>query len=182
LIRKEIRIAGFGGQGVVLAAQIVGHAATVYDRGHATLTQSYGPEARGGSCAAEVVISDEPISYPYVLKPQVMVILAQEAYHKYVDDECTGTTVIIDPDLVKIEPAIHLKPLTVPANRMAHELGRAMVANIIVLGFVAAVSDLVSYEAMKKSVLDSVPKGTEELNTKAFDLGYRYGLDHVKHD
>lgn len=180
MVRKEIRIAGFGGQGVVLAGHIVGHAASVYDRGYATLTQSYGPEARGGSCAAEVVISDEPISYPYVLKPQVMVILAQEACHKYVSDDCADTTVIVDPDLVKIEPTSHLKPLTVPASHMAHEMGRSMVANIIVLGFVAAVSDLVSCEAMKKSVLDSVPKGTEELNSRAFDMGYQYGLDHVR--
>jgi 2-oxoglutarate ferredoxin oxidoreductase subunit gamma len=178
LTRKELRIAGFGGQGVVLAGQIVGHAASIFDRGYATLTQSYGPEARGGSCAAEVVISDEPISYPYVLKPQVMVILAQEAYHKYVDDDPLETMVIIDPDRVKIEPSSHLKPLSIPATHMAQEIGRPVVANIIVLGFLAAVSDLVTSEGLKKAVMDSVPKGTEELNAKAFDLGYQYGLAH----
>jgi len=178
LTRKEIRIAGFGGQGVVLAGQIVGHAASIFDRGYAALTQSYGPEARGGSCAAEVVISDEPISYPYVLQPQVMVILAQEAYHKYVDEQSSGLLVIIDPDRVKTDPSSRLKPLSIPATRMAEEMGRPVVANIIVLGFLAAVSELVTPEALKKAVMDSVPKGTEELNTKAFDLGYQYGLDH----
>jgi len=81
--RRELRISGFGGQGVVLSGEIVGKAASIYDNGFATLTQSYGPEARGGSCTAEVVISDEPVSYPYVVSPEVVIILAQEAYHKY---------------------------------------------------------------------------------------------------
>ena len=177
MTRRELRIAGFGGQGVVLAGQIVGHAASVCDKGFATLTQSYGPEARGGSCAAEVVISDEPISYPYVLKPQVMVILAQEAYHKYVDDESSDTVLIIDPDRVKIEPSSRLKPLSIPATHMAQEMGKPVVANIIVLGFLAAVTDLVTAEALREAVMDSVPKGTEELNGKAFDMGYQYGLE-----
>jgi 2-oxoglutarate ferredoxin oxidoreductase subunit gamma len=175
---KELRIAGFGGQGVVLAGQIVGKAASIYDDGYSTLTQSYGPEARGGSCAAEVVISREPIGYPYVQDPNVVILLSQEAYTRYGRDLPPDTLAIIDPDLVKPDEAQNPAPLAIPATRMARELGRVMVANIITLGFLAAVGDLVSPQALKEAVLTSVPKGTEELNSKAFDQGYDHGLEH----
>jgi len=175
---KEIRIAGFGGQGVVLSGQIVGQAASIFDGGYSTLTQSYGPEARGGSCAAGVVISDEPIGYPYVRDPHVLIVLSQEAYSKYASDLSPRALMIIDPDLVTPDPSQAPAPLAVPASRMARELGRAVVANIITLGFLAAVSDIVSPEALRNSVLTSVPKGTEEFNSKAFDMGHKYGLEH----
>jgi 2-oxoglutarate ferredoxin oxidoreductase subunit gamma len=173
---REIRIAGFGGQGIVLSGQIIGQAASVYGGIFATLTQSYGPEARGGSCTAEVVISSEPIGYPYVQNPTIIIILSQEAYTKYGHNLPAQTKVIIDPDLVKPDPPLNPTLLSIPVTHMAREMGRAVVANIIMLGFLTAVSDLVSYESLKKSVLASVPKGTGELNTKAFELGYSYGL------
>jgi 2-oxoglutarate ferredoxin oxidoreductase subunit gamma len=175
---KEIRIAGFGGQGVILSGQILGQAASIYEEGFATLTQSYGPEARGGSCMSEVVISDEPIDYPYVRNPNVFIILSQEAYSNHGQNLPDDTLMIIDPDLVKRDPSQNPPPLLIPATRMARDMGRAVVANIIMLGFLAAVSDLVSPESLKKSVLASVPKGTEEFNGKAFELGYNYGLEH----
>lgn len=176
--RKEIRIGGFGGQGVVLSGTILGKAASIYDRGFATLTQSYGPEARGGSCTAEVVISRESIDYPYVTHPEVVVILSQDAYDNYGRNLPAGTLVIIDPDLVNPDPSHNPKPLSIPANHMAREMGRVVVANIIMLGFLAAVSDLVSPEALRNSILASVPEGTGDFNLKAFDLGYEYGLEH----
>ena len=177
---KEIRIAGFGGQGVVLSGHIIGQAASIYGEGNATLTQSYGPEARGGSCASEVIVSDQPIGYPYVQKPDVVVILSQEAYTKYGQDLPAETLMIIDPDLVKPALGQNPTPLTVPATRMARGLGRPVVANIIMLGFLAAVTNLVSAECLKKAVLESVPKGTEELNGKAFDMGYEHGSENAK--
>ena len=177
-MRTEVRIAGFGGQGIVLAGQIVGQAVSIYDKGFATLTQSYGPEARGGSCTAELVISDEPIGYPYVLSPQILIILSQEAYTRYGHNPSLETLVIIDPDLVKPDPSQNPAPLSIPATRMAQEMGRAVVANIIMLGFMVAVSNLVSSEALQKSVLASVPEGTGEFNIKAFELGYSYGQEH----
>lgn len=175
---REIRIAGFGGQGVILSGQILGQAASICDEGFATFTQSYGPEARGGSCTSELVISDEPISYPYVQNPDVLIILSQEAYTKYGHDLPAETLLIIDPDLVKPDPSQSPAPFSIPATRMARGMGRVVVANIIMLGFLAAVSDLVSLEPLKKSVLTSVPKGTEEFNAKAFELGYDYGVEH----
>ncbi|MFC1924116.1 2-oxoacid:acceptor oxidoreductase family protein [Chloroflexota bacterium] len=176
--RKEIRISGFGGQGVVLSGTILGKAASIYERGFATLTQSYGPEARGGSCTAEVVTSSEPIDYPYVTSPEVIITLSQEAYNNYGRDLPSETIVIIDPDLVNPDPSQNPTPLSIPANRMAREMGRVVVANIIMLGFLVAVSDLVSHEALRNSILASVPEGTGDFNLKAFDLGYAYGLEH----
>jgi len=176
--RVEIRIAGFGGQGIVLTGQIIGQAASIYDNGFATFTQSYGPESRGGSCTAEVVTSDKPIDYPYVQSPQMLIILSQEAYTKYANNIPKETLVIIDSDLVKPSPSHNPAPLSIPATRMAREMGRAVVANIIMLGFLAAVSDLVSVEALRKSILASVPEGTGEFNMKSFELGYNYGLKH----
>jgi len=177
--RKEIRISGFGGQGVVLSGEIIGKAASIYDQGFATLTQSYGPEARGGSCTAEVVISDQPVSYPYVVEPQVVIILAQEAYHKYASNLPEDTLVIIDPDLVKTSPSHKSRLLSIPVSHMAREMGRPVVANIIMLGFLAAVGDVVPREALRESVLSSVPEGTQELNLKAFEAGYSYGMEHA---
>ncbi len=178
--RREIRIAGFGGQGVVLAGNIVGQAVAVYDKQFAAFTQNYGPEARGGSCTAEVVASEEPIGYPYLTGPQTVIILSQDAYNKYGKGLSADTQLIIDPDLVKPDSSEKNTYLTIPANRMAREMGRVVVANIILLGFLAAVSDFASVEALRKSVLASVPKGTGEFNMKAFELGHKYGLEHGK--
>jgi 2-oxoglutarate ferredoxin oxidoreductase subunit gamma len=175
--RNEIRIAGFGGQGVVLSGQILGKASAIYDGGFATMTQSYGPEARGGSCTAEVVISREPIDYPYVTCPEVVILLAQEAYTNNGDSLSPETLVIIDPDLVNPDPS-RPAPLSIPATRMAREMGRVVVANIIMLGFLTAVSDLIPADALRKSVQASVPQGTEEFNLKAFDAGHASGLEH----
>jgi 2-oxoglutarate ferredoxin oxidoreductase subunit gamma len=180
--RKEIRISGFGGQGVVLSGEIIGKAASIYDKGFATLTQSYGPEARGGSCTAELVISDQPVSYPYVVDPEVVIILAQEAYHKYAGNLSEGALVIIDPDLVKSDPSHKARLLSIPATHMAREMGRPVVANIIMLGFLSSVSDLVPMEALRKSVLSSVPEGTQDFNLKAFEAGYNYGMEHAGAD
>jgi 2-oxoglutarate ferredoxin oxidoreductase subunit gamma len=178
--RRELRIAGFGGQGVVLAGQIVGQAVAVYDQQYAAFTQNYGPEARGGSCTAEVVAAEQPIGYPYLTQPRIVVILSQDAYRKYGLNLPAETQLIIDPDLVKPDPADKHPYLAVPTNRMAREMGRVVVANIILLGFLAAVSEFVSTEALRKSVLATVPKGTGEFNMKAFESGYKYGLEHGK--
>jgi 2-oxoglutarate ferredoxin oxidoreductase subunit gamma len=178
MARKEIRIAGFGGQGIVLSGNIVGKAASIYDNGFAALTQSYGPESRGGSCRAEVVIDDTPIDYPYVASPEIQIILSQDAYTQYGRNAPPGTLLIVDTDLITVDPSQNPKPLSIPANRIAQEMGRPVVANIIMLGFLVAISDVLSSEALKNAILDSIPKGTEDLNMKAFESGYNYGIEH----
>jgi 2-oxoglutarate ferredoxin oxidoreductase subunit gamma len=180
--RTEIRLSGFGGQGIIKTGYIIGEAVAIHDGQNATFTQSYGPESRGGACAAQVVISAEPISYPHVIDPKILVVMSQGAYNKYVPGFKEDGLLIIDEDLVETdETAEGLKLLSIPATRLAEELGRKVVANVVMLGFLTAITDLVSMEAMKKAVLSSVPKGTEELNLKAFERGYEYG-QQVKKD
>lgn len=177
--REELVFGGFGGQGIILAGNIVAQAAAIYDGGNATLTQDYGPEARGGACRAQVVISDGQISYPYVERPGVLVVMSQEAYTRYLPELRKGGLLLIDADLVKPGKASNGRVLAIPATRIAQELGRVAVANIVMLGFLTAVTKLISAEAMKKSLLQGVPRGTEELNMRAFERGYAYGLEKV---
>ncbi len=176
--RLEVRLSGFGGQGIIRSGEIIGKAAVLYDGRYATFTQSYGPESRGGACAAQVAISDDPLelSYPHVIDPSVLIIMSQGAYNKYVPGFRRDGLLIVDEDLAELDEAAEgVQVLKVPATRMAEKLGRRIVANVVMLGFVAATTDIASPEAIKQAVLDSVPKGTEELNTQAFDTGFEYG-------
>ena len=180
--RFEIRLCGFGGQGIVLAGYILGKASTIYDHKYATFTQSHGPEARGGACSAQVVISDKPVRYPYIIKPSVLIAMSQEAYSKYHKEVTKGGLIIFDEDLVRPDSSPEgVKLLGVPGTRIAEEkLGRKMVANVVMLGFFAAVTDVISLEALREAVRTSVPKGTEELNLQAFELGYQYAQERIK--
>jgi 2-oxoglutarate ferredoxin oxidoreductase subunit gamma len=178
--RQEIILGGFGGQGIILAGYIVGQAAAIFDKKNATLTQDYGPEARGGACRAQVVISDSIISYPYPENPSVLVAMSQEAYTKYAPQLGKEALLLIDEELVKPRKSTNNKILAIPATHIAQELGRTAVANMAMLGFLTAVTKIITADAMKKAMMDSVPKGTEELNLKAFERGYAYGLEKLK--
>ena len=171
----EVLLCGFGGQGVILSGKITGAGAALYDERDVTLTQSYGPESRGGACSAALIISDSPILYPHVTHPSVMVAMSQEAYTTYQAQLTEGGVLLIDADLVEPDPAAGQQPIPIPATRIAEqELKRRIVANIVMLGALTALSGVISEEAMRKAILDSVPKGTEELNMKAFQMGYEY--------
>ena len=137
----EIRIAGFGGQGVILAAVVIGKAAAIFEGGYATMTQSFGPEARGGSSAAQVILSGEPILYPYVTQPDILVVMSQEAYAVFSPQLKPGGILIVEQDLVRIDhPPQGVRFYGVPATRLAEELGRKVVLNIVMVGFFAAVT------------------------------------------
>jgi 2-oxoglutarate ferredoxin oxidoreductase subunit gamma len=173
----EIRIAGFGGQGVILSAMIIGKAASIYEGGYATLTQSFGPEARGGASSAQVILSDEPILYPYVTQPDILVVMSQEAYTRFCPELKDGGRLIVEEDLVRLQDLRSgIRVHSVPATRLAEELGRKMVLNVVMVGFFAAVTVLLDPEALRKAVADSVPPATRELNLRAFDKGFDYGL------
>ncbi len=175
--QAEVRLGGFGGQGIILSGKIVGKAAALYDGREATLTQSYGPESRGGACSTALIISDGVITYPHVTRPAVMTLMSQEAYTTYHGQLVEGGLLLIDADLVEPDPSAGQRVIPIPATRIAEqELGRRIVANIVMLGALAALSDVVSEEAMRQAVLDSVPKGTEELNKQAFGRGYEYAM------
>lgn len=192
MARTEVRLSGFGGQGIILAAYILGKAAALHDHKYATMTQNYGPESRGGACSGQVIISDAPVSYPHLTRPDVIVAMSQEAYSKYSADLVDGGLLLIDDDMVQTiadgregarfekrsgeagENGVRL--FGIPATRIAEQdLGRKMVANIVMLGFLAALDATVSADALRQSVHDSVPKGSEELNLRAFDNGLAYG-------
>jgi 2-oxoglutarate ferredoxin oxidoreductase subunit gamma len=173
----EIRIAGFGGQGVILSAIVIGKAGCIYENGFSTMTQSFGPEARGGACSAQVILSDEPVLYPYVTRPDALVVMSQEAYTLFTPQLKENGLLIIEQDLVRVDalpPGVRV--YSVPATRLAEELGKRMVLNIVMVGFFGAVSGFLTPESLRDAIADSVPKAFIDLNLKAFDKGYEYGL------
>jgi 2-oxoglutarate ferredoxin oxidoreductase subunit gamma len=172
----EIRIAGFGGQGVILSAIILGKAASIYENGFATMTQNFGPEARGGACSAQLVVSDSAVLYPYTIQPDIMVIMSQEAYNRFAHELKPGGVLIIEEDLVRVSNLNRdRKVYAVPATRFAEELGKRMVLNSVMVGFFTAVTKLIEADAVRKAVADSVPPSFRELNLKAFEKGFEYG-------
>ena len=172
--RSQIRLGGFGGQGIILAGNILGRAAIVYADRNAVLTQNYGPESRGGACMAEVIIADGEISYPKVLAPDAAVMMSQEAYTKYGVNRPDDCLLIIDEDLVGIDEEAEKGRvvLRAPMTRLAEDLGRRIVSNMVMLGFVCAATNVVTLDTLKDAVEASVPPGTEELNLKAVAAGY----------
>jgi len=173
----EIRVAGFGGQGVILSAVVIGKAACIYENGFSTMTQAFGPEARGGACSAQVILSDEPVLYPYVTRPEVLVVMSQEAYSLFTPQIKNDGLLLVEQDLVRVDalPA-GVRVYSIPATRLAEELGKRMVLNIVMVGFFGAVSGLLKPESLRDAIADSVPKAFIDLNLKAFDKGYEYGL------
>ena len=167
--RFEIRLAGSGGQGLILAGIILAEAAGVYDGKFVCQTQSYGPEARGGASKAEVVISDAAIDYPKAIQPDVLLALNQKSLEAFSSDLKPGGLLLVDADLVQEAPASRV--LALPFTRIARELGRAMAANIVALGALAQLTGAVSLESLTAAVLARVPKGTEDLNRQALAAG-----------
>jgi 2-oxoglutarate ferredoxin oxidoreductase subunit gamma len=175
----EIRVAGFGGQGVILAAIVIGKAASIYEGGFSTMTQNFGPEARGGACSAQVITSDQPVLYPYVTNPNILIVMSQEAYSKFAPEVKQNGMLIIEQDLVRISNLpMGTKVFSCPATRIAEELGKKMVLNVVMVGFFAAVSKVLKPESLRQAVLDSVPAAFKELNEKAFNAGFNYGIEH----
>ena len=181
MLLTELRIAGFGGQGVIMCAQVIGRAASIVENGFATMTQNFGPEARGGACSAQLILSPTPILYPYVTKPDMMVLMSQEAFVKFHGDIKPGGTLIVEQELVRLENvAPGVKVYAIPATRIAEKLGKRMVLNVVMTGFFGAISGVLKRESLRKAVEDSVPAAFAELNRTAFDAGYDYGLKHLE--
>ena len=177
----EIRIAGFGGQGIILSGYIIGKAAAIYDNKFSTLIQSFGPEARGSSCSAQLLISDSQILYPYLVQPEIAIILSKDAFDRFGGELKSGGIMLVEKDLVQADNVPKgIKVYAIPATRLAEEMGRKIVMNIITVGFFSATTEITSYEATRKAVESSVPPGTEEINLRAFDTGYNYGRELVE--
>lgn len=177
----EILITGFGGQGIILTGNILGRAAALYDKKHSTMTQSYGPEARGGACSSQVIISGKEILFPYVENPQILICMSKDGFSKNRHLLVEHGLLIWDTDLVEpAEMKESWKLFNIPATRFAEESGNKMMANIVMLGFLSAVSDVVSSESLRQAVLASVPEKTKDKNGKAFDRGREYGIEILK--
>ena len=169
-MRHEVRFSGFGGQGIILSAVILGRAAVMHDNKYAVQTQVYGPEARGGASMSALIIDDEPILYPKVAEPDIYVIMSQEGFEKYGAQAKRDAVMLIDSTLVYSRP--DCRYIEIPATREAKQtLGCDIVANIVMLGALAASTHIVSEAALEKAILDSVPKGTEALNLRAMKKG-----------
>ncbi len=177
-MQKKIIITGFGGQGVILAGRIVGKAAAIFDKLESSLVQSYGPESRGGACSVQVTLGDEQIYYPYINVPDILVCMSQAGYDKYMDIITENTILIIDQDLIKLNTPFDY--YAIPATKLAEEMGLKMMANIIMVGFLVGITEVVSLESAKNTVSESVPKKTVDINIKAFNRGYEYALAALK--
>jgi 2-oxoglutarate ferredoxin oxidoreductase subunit gamma len=170
-MRQDIRLAGFGGQGIILAGYLLGKAAGLYAGREAVFTQSYGPEARGGACAAQVSVSDEPIEYAHFDLADTLVVMSQEAWTKYGPTAKPGALVIIDEGLV--DPGAGTRDVRrAPFTGIAEELGNRIVANITMLGYLTAGSDLITREAMEEAIRTEVRPRFIDLNLEAFGRGY----------
>lgn len=181
--RYEIRLSGEGGQGLVLAGKVLTEAAAIYEDMNATQSQSYGPEARGGASRSEVIISDEDIDYPKAVNIDLLLALTQESLNRYWHDLKEGGILLADSDSVKEFPEGNFRVYKVPIIKMAREeVGKAVVANIVALGIITELMGTVTANSVESAILTRVPKGTEELNLKAFRLGIATGRNLKESD
>jgi 2-oxoglutarate ferredoxin oxidoreductase subunit gamma len=175
--RTEVRLAGEGGQGMILAGIILAEAAAIYEGKHVTQTQSYGPESRGGASRSEVVMSDGEIDHPEVLSADVVLALSQEAYSKFAHTVRAGGLLIVDEDCVKT--TTDFTGVKIPIARLAYETtGKAITANTVALGVLVGLTNLVSRAAIEKAVAARAPKGTQDMNRKALQAGFA-AAEHV---
>jgi len=171
--RYEIRLSGSGGQGLILMGKVLAEAAAIYEDRNATQSQSYGPEARGGSSKSEVIISDEEIDYPKATQLDLLLAFTQEACDKYSQDLKPGGILVVDSQFVKEVPANSGTVVSLPIHEIAgKEVGRTLMANVLALGVIVAVSNIVQTDSAESAIRARVPRGTEEVNLKAFRAGY----------
>lgn len=172
----EIKVSGFGGQGIIRIGMALGKAAAINDNKHATLTQSFGPEARGGACSAQLVVSETEILYPYLTTPDILVAMSQEAYDKYEPELKEDGILLIEEDLVKPHPVRgNIKQYAIAATRIAEKLGNRLYSNFVMIGFIVAVTKLMAKQAVLDSLPGTVPDRLLQKNIDAFEQGYAIG-------
>ena len=172
----QVRFGGVGGQGIVLVASLLGKAAALFDDKDAVVTQSYGPEARGGAARADVVISDSAVDYPFVTEADALAVLFQDAYTKFRPRMRSGGTLIVDADLVRPTEE-DADAIIIPAIKIAEELGSKIVANIVILGCLVGSTGIVSREAVEEAIRSTVKEHVLDLDLKALDAGIRFAKD-----
>lgn len=174
-MRAEIRVGGFGGQGMAVAGYLIGKAASLYQGLEAVVTQAYGPEARGGASSADIIVADGPIDYPFLTKADVLLLLSQEAYSRYRWEAKPAAAVLIDDGLVT--PDRGDTPHGIRATSLAEGLGRRIFANVVMLGFFSRVTGILERASLEKALETTVPPRTMEMNLRAFALGYEFARE-----
>ena len=170
--RYEVRLSGSGGQGIILASVVMAEAVAVHEGLQVSQTQSYGPEARGGRCKAEVVISDQEIDYPKVIQLDLLLAMNQEACDAYFFDFKPNALLLADSTFVEQLPTS--RAIAIPFTRIARDdIGKEMTANMVALGAIAAVCPLIKEKSMEKAILARSPGGTGDINRKAFKAGVK---------
>jgi 2-oxoglutarate ferredoxin oxidoreductase subunit gamma len=175
--KTEIRCCGLGGQGVIMTAMVIGKAAAIFEDRHATLVQAFGPEARGSTCSAQVMVSDTPVAFPYVRASDILVAFSQSAYDRFVGELKEGATLVYESDLVIPDERlpVGVRLFGIPATRIAEEaLGRRIATNMVMVGFVVQRTGIVAEQSAVEAVKTLVPHGTEQFNIKAFAAGYHH--------
>lgn len=177
--RLEMRFTGLGGQGVVLAAHVVGRACSIEGGYHATMMQSFGPEARGSACSATVVVSSGEVLYPYVNNVDILVAMSAEGYETHGAALAKDALLLYEQDLV--EPVVERgqRAFGVPSTRIAESLGRSIAQNMVMVGFLTGMTDLLPAEAVRAAVEASAPPGTTELNLAAFAAGLDFAAGKI---
>lgn len=169
-MRKEIRIAGFGGQGTVLAGYLLGKAFSLYQGLEAVMTQSYGPEARGGAASSNIVVADREIAFPFVEQADILIALSQEAYVKFRGETREGALVLVDTSLVEAEPGDETVGL--PATEIAEHLGNRIVANVVTLGYLCGCQDWILSAALEEAIRTTLKEKIIAINLNAFRKGF----------
>ncbi len=178
--RYEVRIAGFGGQGVITSGYVLANAASIHDGKYSVMTPSYGPEARGGACKSDVVVSEAPIDFPKVTEPDCLVAMSLDAYQTFGKDVKEGGVIIYDEDLVPLsgsEAAVGVSYVGIPGARVAGKLGNSLVANMVMLGALVGLTGIVSLESVRGSVRERFSRFVD-LNLNALERGVELAKTH----
>lgn len=172
---KQIRLCGFGGQGIILAGVILGHAA-IRDGRWVAGSSSYGAQARGGYARSDVVISDEPITFPHVIRADILIALSQQAYDRYIEEIATHAMVIFEQQMVAVKALEGVRQVGIPATLQAiEEIEQKQVANIVMLGAAVALTKAVSKEALLSGLRENVDKRFLGSNLKSVEVGFSLG-------
>jgi 2-oxoglutarate ferredoxin oxidoreductase subunit gamma len=171
MMHREIRLEGSGGQGIITAGLLIGEAVSLREHKEAIMTESYSPYVRGGSSRADLIVSDEPIDYPLVTRPDILVAMSQEALDTNLEHTAKDATILVESGRVNASSLNGRRVVAVPALKLAEGLGRKVVANIVMLGVLTAETHIVGREAIESAIAERYPKETE-LNRRAFAQGY----------
>ncbi|MGI6226754.1 MAG: 2-oxoacid:acceptor oxidoreductase family protein [Peptococcales bacterium] len=176
--RWEFRLSGTGGQGLITAGIILAEAAVIEGK-EVVQSQSYGPEARGGASKAEVIIDTKKINYPKIVIPDILLAMSQEAVIKYGSEIKEGGIIVIDSSMIDNFQNNKAQITEIPITKLAKdEVGKVFTANIIAISALVKITQVVSFDSLKQAVLSRIPKGTEEINTKALELGWQWALNN----